>query len=413
MQQSLKKQKNFFLKNKLETARLFNSGTGVSFGIQIINIFLFISYFAIKGFGDIYMRSGGEQEGIFAVKHFILLFGALFLVIQGYLLNRDASSSSFFTGVKSIMTIVIVFTIISLIHFDGSIGQGYQTLLSLLMILYPGLYVFSLFQIMSYEQVFKLVKLGFIIYALAYLFVISGELNVYNFMSMNFVESYSPFENSDFSSGLIGFFLYFCAVKTKKKWILASALLNFLVFKRVAIVFMPILLFVGLFYPVDKQISSKWKYFFATVLLLSTLLEFYIMQPDNMARLLNKMPNIDPHYLFMGRNDMFENLLASGFQSAGLNSTNLILGRTFEIESLKLLLEMGLFGYVVFCFSMWKITSNNLYSTVVMIYFSIKVLSSSTFSSSSSPFMMLLIYLAIASRNEMTKEINEERSELQ
>lgn len=400
------KKNNFIFKEDIKKAKLFDSESRVSIVIQIINIIVFVTYFAIKGFGDIYISQGSSQEGIFAIKHFVLLFGAIFLFIQSSLLNKKLTDSVFFTGIKNITFITIIFACISLIKFNGNFSQGYQTLLALLMIFYPAFYIFCVFQIMSYTQIYSLVKLGFVIYASAYVVATFDKFSVANLLAINFSQSYSPFENSDFSSGLIGFFIYFCAIKAEKKWIIVSTIFNFLVFKRVSIIFIPILLFVGYSFPVDKKVNSNWKYVFALLLFISTLVEYFMMQPDFLYKILNIFPNLDPHYLFMGRNRMFENLLSMNFKSSGLNSTNLAIGRTFEIESLKLFLETGVLGYLIFCFSIWKITGDNLYSTVIMIYFSVKVLSSSSFSSSSAPFMMLLIYLAIATRNNMTMQMH-------
>lgn len=247
-------------------------------------------------------------------------------------------------------------------------------------ILVPFLYTFLAANILSQSDVEKLMKVTLLGAWIAYIIneSITG-VDFANILSISFIDSYSPFENSELaglSFALACYFIYF-----RKKFpicFLWALLLSLACFKRVFVIGV-ILCLVITFLPkngvtLNKRI--KWPVICITTLIILFLTKFYFftMDPRNLLWNEEKL-HFDVTKFSMARSYRVAFLLTHHYVSYGLGSSTTFLNGTFgswytvstlELDLVKILLELGSVALFVLILVYYRTAYGSFYSYVVI-----------------------------------------------
>ena len=218
-----------------------------------------------------------------------------------------------------------------------------------------------------------------------------------NYLEIDFWESKSPFESSAFSGYLYGFMMFFTLAIDNKKWAWISVIGNLLAFKRVNILFSLLFLCISVFKKGKRKIPKILLWFLIILFSLLPMLQYELMTPDNLYFLANKLGFSDVHYLLMGRDKFFYQVLNSGYKSFGFGSASARLqslsGNGMEMDGLSTYMELGLFGSSAISLTFWKITGRKSRGIFLMLVFFINYLTSSQINST---YTMMFLVISVA-----------------
>lgn len=357
----------------------------------IIYLLLCLAIF-IKGYGDIVIQETGVESGVFQSKHFILMLVGMISLLFSKKSNIFNNLYALNTYI-SVSILLFVFSLVNII-FNGN--PSMLTIQELFFYIYPMITAVGMSSFFKKDELQKIMTIAFLLYASIYIYRYQDVIFSFEtYRNINFSESYSPLEDSFFSPGMDGFFIFFIMTSNKKIIMIISCILNFMVFKRISVIFIPIFILTRLVIDENKATKKNMWIVGCVVTFLASIIMFNVMQPEFLFTLAYRFPNLDLQYLFMGRHRMFEILLRNNFQSSGLGTTQNVLGSIFENEALKVILEVGYLGLAAILCGLWKLTKNNMRCLVVITYISLTFLNATVLFGSPSPNLMFPIYLTI------------------
>lgn len=226
-----------------------------------------------------------------------------------------------------------------------------------------------------------------------------GALSISGFSSISLSTSYSPFESSPFSGISFALAAYFCVNRDRKISRAVSVLFCFMTFKRVFLLFLPILFFGGMSSKIAKTMPSKGSWAICAIAtVVCSILYFFLLLPDNTALLdafLTDKFGLDIFQFTMGRDTQLYSLLLSGYESYGYMSTLMWNENYVEMEFCRIFLETGVLGVSAFAFYFWYISRNNRYSLLYMSALIINLIMSWSLSSFNDWFLSYIVLYSI------------------
>ncbi len=384
---------NILTSNKIKSNSHFTTRSKNSDRILIkisIYILVWIAIF-IKGYGDLIIQGGGDG-GVFQIKHLLLILAGLLSLVC----SRKNIRELYLENLFIFLIVICVLVFISLIQIIINGNPSFITIKELVIFLYPMFFSVGIFSFLRISEVQFMMKTSFLIYIILY----SSKywaliINPMTYLNINLFESFSPLENSFFATGMDGFFIFFIMTSKSKVFKILSAIFNFMVFKRISVIFIPIFFLARLKFADSDFFKRKVWIFGVIFTFLTVLTMFIVMKPQFLSYLAATFPTLNIQYLFMGRNRMFELLLSKGFRSSGLGTTQNVLGKIFENDGLKLLMEVGVVGLISVIIGIWKITKNNILSVIIVSYISLTFVNATVLFGSPSPFLMFPVYLTL------------------
>lgn len=271
--------------------------------------------------------------------------------------------------------VVFSFFIISLyksystgIFVIGTIGE-------LIRLIVPFIYTFILINFFSKQEISILMKVTLLLAWLSFFLSQDfSQISFSNIMRISFTNSYSPFENSGVSMlsyALATYFIY--NRRLAKVSCFFSIVLVFLTFKRVYLLATLVLLILSFTKKENITVKPIILYLSSIFFIILTKMYMFILQPSNYNWDLEKL-HFDVASFSLYRAYRVWYLIQNNFQSYGFGSTTSSLqlgwlrGATLELDLIKILMELGIIAIVVFVFSYYRLTRENIYAYLVMSF---------------------------------------------
>ncbi len=268
--------------------------------------------------------------------------------------------------IKMFFVVFLYFVIVSLCKIFQEEKFTYKTIEELVQLALPFIFAFIILNYLSLGQIMNAMRICLAVSFISYLITKRNELLVLgNWFNMSFGSSYSAFESSDFAemaSGLSAFFIYY-----RKKCPVAaviSAVFVIMTFKRILILQLIMLILISLFSLSDKRVSNMIINASIVIVTAVTYCYQYLLQRENAAVFTNLF-KADIGSFTMGRVYRLWYPL-SGYVSYGFGSTTAELGNCLEMDLIKIVMEVGLIGLVLFIWCYFKVAGNKFYSYAVM-----------------------------------------------
>ena len=358
--------------------------------VNFINISLFILMYAFRSFTDaIYVSKGIESNFLINIKYLILGVAILFGIFQfKYKKEKTIYNKELFNIIIVITTIVVISLVMIIIS-----GKYYSSFLEgIVKLLLPVIYVYLVLNLFEFKDIYKCMCGTLILSFIGYILEIGiNKFTINNFMKIDFLHSYSPFE-SHFSAGtsiaMCAFFMYY---RKNKIFKYMSILFAILTFKRMAVIFALILLFLPRIIDVNKNIKRKYKNIIKIIFVILTLGYFWLLTPQASV-IFEKIFGQSQTSMTMGRSDFLQSLLNMNFVSSGYGSISNTLGRGLEMDLISIYLETTIIGLIVFINGYWNCAGNKIYTFIYMMFQFLNLLVSHSLSNS---FNWILAFLII------------------
>lgn len=238
----------------------------------------------------------------------------------------------------------------------------------------PFIYTFLFLNFLSLYDIEVFMKLSLIATLVAFVFTTDfSNITLNNILAISFSNSYSPFENSEvsfLSFALSAFFIYY---KNKfPMWTILSMIMVVLTFKRVYVLGILILFIASINF--FKRIKvRKWVLYVSSAIWI-LLVKFYmfLLDPSNYNLGLEKY-HIDVVNFSMNRAYRVWYLIQHNYLSSGLTSTTKFLqtnlffnGTTLELDLIKILMELGIIGIIIFVICYYRLVRKSFYAYLLI-----------------------------------------------
>lgn len=371
--------------------------------VSFINISLFILMYAFRSFTDaIYVSKGIESNFLINIKYLILGIAILFGIFQfKYKKEKTIYNKELFNILIVITTIVVISLVMVIIS-----GKFYSSFLeSIIKLSLPIIYVYLVLNLFEFKDIYRCMCGTLILSFIGYILEIGiSNFTINNFMKIDFLHSYSPFE-SHFSAGtsiaMCAFFMYYRKNKIFKYMSLLFAILTF---KRMAVIFALLLLFLPRIIDVNKDIKRKYKNIIKIIFVVLTLGYFWLLTPQA-SDFFEKIFGQSQASVTMGRSDFLQSLLNMNFVSSGYGSISNTLGRGLEMDLISIYLETTIIGLIVFINGYWNCAGNKIYTFIYMMFQFLNLLVSHSLSNSFNWILAFLIIGCISYKKDKEFEI--------
>ena len=277
-------------------------------------------------------------------------------------------------GLRTGIFLFISFIVISIIRSQqsGTLPNLFWGEAIRLMI--PFIYTFLFLNFLSVHDIELFMKFGLIIALVAFFLSTNfSAITLNNILSISFLNSYSPFGNSEvsfLSFALATFFIYY-----KNKFPICTILAMLLVvltFKRVYVLGI-LLLFIASMNFFKRIKIKRWVLYISSITWI-LLVKFYmfLLNPINYNLGLEKF-HFDVVNFSMNRAFRVWYLIQHNYLSGGLTSTTKFLqnnlffnGTTLELDLIKILMEIGIVGVIIFIICYYRIVGRSLYAYLLI-----------------------------------------------
>lgn len=287
----------------------------------------------------------------------------------------------------------------------------------------PFIYTFIVVNILSLEDIDKLMILTLYVAWVAYLinqFIITGASQ--RAVSISVIDSSSPFENSEVAAiafAIACYFIYF--LKRHPIYCFWSVLLSIACFKRVLMLFTIVLFLYSVKLNKTKRLNRlvKWPLLLVTsaIFLAATVFYLYIMEPQNLAWTWEKL-HFDVDSFSMYRSYRVQYLLQHNYVSYGLSSSTSFLNtnpgswytnNTLELDLIKILIELGKMPLTIFILAYYSLAYESMYAYLVTTAFLGNLLMASGLNDYYAWFVMLVTFALIRHNNVIDENYGEDR----
>lgn len=222
-----------------------------------------------------------------------------------------------------------------------------------------------------------------------------------NWRQINFFQSYSPFESSAMSGYFYGFVLYFCLFDTNNLFKVYSFIMNFLVFKRINVLFSILLFLLGRYIPEEKKIKNSTKWFLIALFTILPIAEYNLILGEGLNTVIKIFPQFDLQGLLMGRDWFLRTIVNSNYQSYGLGSLGvelykLLLKTGLELDGVQMYMELGIIGTFGISYTWWNFTERYFKNVIIVLLFMINYLTSAQLGDSYAVFFNTLTIAMIS-----------------
>lgn len=365
---------------------------------RITNLLICMAVFFLQAYVDgKYIAHGDDPTVMKLAKYGFLALG----IVWGYAQISFKKHDVFLRETLNLLFAFFVFFAVSLVLIllrNGDLGACFELILRYSMSV---LYAYVLLNLLSFDDIYFLMEYLLLVSCFGW-FLQHGDalLDFSNYAKISFANSYSPFESHYFSAAAINCCAFFSYYR-KHRWPqIVSFLLVLITFKRVQIVFAVAFIVFPLLIDPNTLVKRWTQRFLAVGFVLMALVYYGILDPKN-EWLVEWFTGQSAANFTMGRSSLLQELLHSGYQAAGLGSTQQVLGRTMEMDLISIMLEMGFPVMMLFVISFSALSGKTVYGILMMVY------SMATFTTTSclyNVFSVTCIYLFFGSINYLKTE---------
>lgn len=368
--------------------------------------------FAISWFvGDYNGNLRDNYKYIFWI--FSLVSGLMPLLYYAFGYKKDSKKVKWDTYTFfQISLVVVVFAVISIcaIPFNGYHLFMWKDIFYIFM---PAFYIFVIVNLDSSDNFDYYIHFIFWGFLLNFILIMKpSSFTLENFLSLSFVESYSPWESS-MSDVFFMCFVYYYARKKRIHSILAGVF-NVMAFKRLNLIFMVVFIILNPFLK-NKPVSKGVEFFVKTVFILSPVFVTIVLS-DSFAIWFENQFGMDLNGFTMGRFNQLNQICDLEQNMTGLGMTHYMLIQIgFDIHRLhcdmmRFLIETTIVGLFVFVNAYFNIAKRNQKSFFLMTsYFTVMVASTCI----ENTFYWFLLLIIIESFQRLENRREEENNEKQ
>lgn len=377
-----------------------------------IHYILFTITFATKAITDGMFISRGINTPVDDLKYVFMIVAALLLIFEIKFTQKKNPGKRyqrlFIKEFNNINVIVIVFIFISLIKILISGKFTMETPKEIIYLWIPIIYAFLLLNKLSIKDVDKYFNTLLLCFIIGYGLEIYDKLSISNFFNISYSKSYSPFESAYMSGSFTSIFLYFL-YRDKKLQSTISFIFVLMTFKRLSILFSVIMLITTKIFNMKKDVKKSTVTLFKLFFIVSPIIIYFYLRPEYIYKI-NTRFNIDLDEILMGRANIFNTVIDSGFKSYGYGSTTDLVLKIFprdghlHLDLVKIFMETTIVGLSIFVNNLWNVVGKNRYAVLIMLYQFFNILTSHSLRGSFSWTMIYLIIGIIAIDNSKVKE---------
>lgn len=355
---------------------------------------------------------------IFSLKHILLyicyavsLISLLWKYDLKIIKDKLHSKEAIFVGVVGIVFIAISF-------FKAlSVGEDFNTrsIVQTFLFVIPTLYTFNLINIIETDKIVKLFKITMIIF-IAFYFTESSHtilkfFDLNNWANISYSNSNSFTESHICAETFLQLFLAFfylenytdLKIKNIKFYTIISLIFTILSFKRLAILFVILLLIFKKIIKYDKNIRFKSNIILALIFVSITYLYIqFITGKLDIGININKFSTNRDYIMSLWE--------SSDYYSYGYGTSLYVIGRYLEMDLVQIFMELGPIALFLFCYSYFRIANRKIYSNLILLYCFFNLLTSSTMPWTSGWIVMTLLLCLISSNKIQNK--NEKKKEM-
>jgi len=357
---------------KHKTCSSYGAAVAASIGNKTIDVQSLFSVAIVLTFAGYFFAAAGINSAytLFSIGYRALIpCAALYLVFR---YERGKQGLVFGTELKCLCGFLIAIVGLTCGYFYATGVWSSQLWDGILFLAWPALLGYLAINLFKANQIKNMMVGILVVTFIAYLIDLQrkGLLIPSSLSAISFYDSYSPYESSAFSGVSFSLAAFFCYFRKNKLWLILSALFCLLTFKRVFIVFLPILFVVGIFGKFSEGRPKKSTFVWcAAITAVVAIGYFYILLPGNntfFETILSKYFNLDVYQFTMGRDTQLYALLNMGFQSYGYMSSLMWSPSYVEMEFCRIYLELGFLGVIAFSLYFWTISRNDRYALFFM-----------------------------------------------
>lgn len=298
------------------------------------------------------------------------------------------------------LKICVTFAALSIYFIVKNQGFYIETVLGLVKLFLPVFIAYIMLNTLSQRQIYDIMQFYLILSIIFYIFTIGIQnFTVENIASVNFLDSYSPFESTFFSPSAFALFFYF-TYNNKRIWpILLSVLFVFLTFKRFMIVIVFFTLVVNRFINDNRKIPVWVARLLSIAFILGTWFYMLVME-GYLDNFLEKYIGMDMNQFTMGRGWLLQNLQYH-FTSYGFGSAN-IQARSIEMDLPMFYMEMGIIAVAVFVICLYRMADNRIFNVYFVSAVLVELVTSHFYDIT---FFWIIFYLTIGNSLPSQREL--------
>ncbi len=369
--------------------------------IRRINVILFVITFALRSYTDAVYESNGIHGGMIVnLKYVTLLLGITFCLLQLWNRKKNQVKYDVVFRKESHYVAAAMISIFTLSLFESLFHTGIdatsQMISELIKLILPILYAYLVLNTFDYEDIYWSMTFVLFFSILGYVLEIgSNAFTLANIQRINFSTSYSPFESHYAAGSAIAMCTFFMYYRKNRILEIISFLFAIATFKRSAVVFAILIFVLPMVFDMSAPVKKKNVNAFKCAFILSTCFYYWIQLPSN-VNLFEKILKIDADVFTMGRSGYITKLISSGFTSTGLGSTTLFIGKSIEMDLIKIMLEVGIVGLAIFVWCYFECAGRTRYSLLYMVFVFFNLLTSHSLTNA---FSWILIFVILGTMN--------------
>ena len=344
-------------------------------GISFLVVIFFLLTFALKVFTDGPYLRGEIPSSIAYLKYGTAFFACFF----GFCLALKNGGRIFKQEFCNLLTILVIFLLASSIQQAISQRVSAMVFVELIKLAMPIALSYCVLNSLDEKALYKCLEIVLVLSFVAYIVDLSHEgVSIFSIINSDFSKSESPTEHAGLSD-----------------------ILCLLTFKRLAMATVLIAAIIAFVFP-----QIKFKKISNRILLLSKIVSFiavawwFWMLLPAQERLFIDIFKETPFNFTSGRSGIMRWLLNSNFISFGFGSTNAVVkplfGAPFEMDFIKIAIELTPIALICFIWLFWNITRNNFWSYLIVAFYVANMITSDCLNSN---FAFTLAYIVIGTVN--------------
>ncbi|MBU5280433.1 hypothetical protein KQI13_02180 [Anaerostipes hadrus] len=373
--------------------------------IQLREMGTFFGYFIFFMVSAVCLSVLGIENSISDIRYYLLALLIFIGIIKVLIKNSKEKFDSKKRIADELLYIIGIALIFFIISVQRAMKNGYalsfRTIVQISLVLFPALYAYVLVNLLSTKTIIYLFEITFIGSICFYIYEVGiGEfLNINNWLSISYLHSYSPFENSTYADVFLYsffFFNYFRHTDILEKrnlqiYSILSLIFVFLSFKRLQILTAVVIFVISSWINMRKKIKYRYVLGIALMFVIGTVIyQKFVSGQINIL-------GIDPYYFTTGRSYILGLWKSKNYLSYGFGTSMLVIDRYLEMDLIQIYMELGIFALVIFSIVYFWIVRKNTYATILMVYSFGNMLTASSLPSSLAWVLTFVLVTIISS----------------
>lgn len=370
--------------------------------LPIITAIFFVLTFLIKALvDDAFIR--GDVSATVAYTKYATAAAACF---AGLTYAFKHGERLFVNEFNKLLVILGVFTVVTVVMQIVTVHFSVSTYVDLFKLGMPMILAYAILNALPSSSFYRCMVAVLLVSMVGYALTLAHEGTSFSaIFDSNYETSTSATESSSFSGIFLVLTFYFAFFRRRKLWLILSAVFCILTFKRLAILAAFLALAASFFAP--KLMSRRLPRWTINVFKIGTVagvaMWTWLLLPGQENLFINLFGKTQQQFT-LGRNEVLNYLLNSGYVSYGFGSasevTHAAFGVSFEMDLTKIAFELTPLVMVLFIWLYWDVAGDSLWGVVIIGYFMVNLITSDSLSSN---FCLTLAYCTCGLVTEASK----------